>query len=763
MNDWYIDRSKNFLNDTFDSMISCFASLGLEDVETTALVANITQRGALGNASGNPNAALTRFRDHGLLGKNNSIGESAYDYYNGYLSKGELIIDLFIKRPAKKQKSPNIKPLVLLCKVFDIMMEISNDPDDIFITFAECYEYLYPCDSYSDVTFELVERIITERQFAMNSKHPIDRVTLQDNEATNLSIWFNALKETPVFMPQTEERQILTPNLRQREFFKFVSINADEFSETPTSSNGELYSYYCRRGTGFLEILPKVVKSSATLGDMSDMRILFEYLFGYKKDANFNYGHYLKYECFGIFFPFIAIPRIAIRKIWLANPAIGEAMNALFVDGNSYLPLYEEGKFEYQGPFIDSIHTGDENTNASDNEERFRHWLSKQKTSSGRVCSPSMISNNCTALKKVCELMEITIYPDLTNIFEITDPVIFAEVKSFIKSHEDYATVNEACNGRFLNTGLNWYEKYLAYLSEGSDVVEETTEPYSKEDFLREVFIDETEYDELVNLLLYKKNIILQGSPGVGKTFMAKRLAYSIIERVSAFQVDMIQFHQNYSYEDFIMGYKPNDNGFELKPGVFYNFCKKAEENPDKQFFFIIDEINRGNLSKIFGELMMLIEGDKRKEKIKLAYRNEYFGVPENVYLIGMMNTADRSLALMDYALRRRFSFYEVTPAFKRASFIVHMSKYITDASLVTAINDRLAELNGVIADEDSSGLGKGFCIGHSYFCVPPRTGQTPQQWFESIVKYEISPLLDEYWWDDKGKADDCKKRLLGK
>ena len=661
MNDWYIDRSKNFLNDTFDSMISCFASLGTDDVETTALVSSITRRGALGNASGNPNAALTRFRDHGLLGKNNSIGQSALDYYNGYLSKGELIIDLFLKRPAKKQNSPNVKPFVLLCKVFDIMMEISNDPDDIFITFAECYEYLYPCNSYNDVTFELVERIITERQFEMNSRHPIDRVVLQDNEATNLSIWFNAMKEAPVFMPQTEERQILTPNLRQREFFKFVSINADEFSETPTSSNGELYSYYCRRNTGFLEILPKVVKSSSPAGEITDIRILFEYLFGYKKDANFDYGQYLKYECFGIFFPFIAVPRIAIRKIWLANPAIGEAMNALFVDGNSYLPLYEEGKFEYQGPFVESL-TVEDNSLAS----------------------------------------------------------------------------NET-------------------------IVEEPFIPYTKDDFLREVFINEPEYDELVNLLLYKKNIILQGSPGVGKTFMAKRLAYSIIERVSAFQVDMIQFHQNYSYEDFIMGYKPNDTGFELKTGIFYDFCKRAEAHPKKKFFFIIDEINRGNLSKIFGELMMLIEGDKRKEKIKLAYRNEYFGVPENVYLIGMMNTADRSLALMDYALRRRFSFYDVTPAFKRTSFVAHMNTYITDATLVAAINDRLAELNDVIADEDSSGLGKGFCIGHSYFCVPPRKGQTAQQWYESIVKYEISPLLDEYWWDDKGKADDCKKRLLGK
>ena len=291
----------------------------------------------------------------------------------------------------------------------------------------------------------------------------------------------------------------------------------------------------------------------------------------------------------------------------------------------------------------------------------------------------------------------------------------------------------------------------------------ETFDPYNKDKFLEEVFMSSEQYDELVNLLEYKKNIILQGAPGVGKTFLAKRLAYSILGYKASNHIEMVQFHQSYSYEDFMMGYRPVENGFELQPGAFYTFCKKAaaDPNPNSKYFFIIDEINRGNLSKIFGELMMLVEGDKRKETVKLVYKNEMFGVPSNVYIIGMMNTADRSLALMDYALRRRFSFFEVEPAFNKDSFKDHISSYISTESVVDKILKRFTELNAKIADEESSGLGKGFCIGHSYFCVKPVTGQSDEAWYSSIIKYEIVPLLEEYWWDDKRKAEDCIKALL--
>lgn len=296
--------------------------------------------------------------------------------------------------------------------------------------------------------------------------------------------------------------------------------------------------------------------------------------------------------------------------------------------------------------------------------------------------------------------------------------------------------------------------------SVSSEVTEEPNEikVYTKQDFLNEVYLSEADYNTLAELLDHKQNIILQGAPGVGKTYAAKRLAYSIMGEKDDSRIEFIQFHQNYSYEDFIMGYKPNaDGGFELKNGIFYTFCNKAKNDPDRKYFFIIDEINRGNMSKIFGELLMLIEKDYRKEAAKLAYTGKEFNVPENLYLIGMMNTADRSLAMIDYALRRRFAFFTMTPGFDSDGFKKYKAEL--ENPMFDELIKKLCELNETIKKDDS--LGEGFLIGHSYFCGLTKDSCTKEK-LRMIVKYDIIPTLKEYWFDNKAEADKHSNELTG-
>lgn len=284
---------------------------------------------------------------------------------------------------------------------------------------------------------------------------------------------------------------------------------------------------------------------------------------------------------------------------------------------------------------------------------------------------------------------------------------------------------------------------------------EAANDPYTSEDFLREVYMTSADYAKIQAVLRNKKNIILQGAPGVGKTFAAKRLAWSMMGEIDDSRVEFVQFHQNYSYEDFVMGYKPVEDGFELRNGIFYRFCQRAANQPDKDFFFIIDEINRGNMSKIFGELLMLIERDYRGTKATLAYNGLPFSVPKNLYIIGMMNTADRSLAMIDYALRRRFSFFDMEPGFDSEGFRQYQASLNNET--LNALVERVKDLNKEIAADKS--LGKGFCIGHSYFC-----GQDmcTDEWLDSIVNYDILPMLSEYWFDDTVKLQRWENILRG-
>ena len=285
-------------------------------------------------------------------------------------------------------------------------------------------------------------------------------------------------------------------------------------------------------------------------------------------------------------------------------------------------------------------------------------------------------------------------------------------------------------------------------------VTTQTTYPvYTAEQFLDDVFMNEEDYDTLVQLIRRKKNVILQGPPGVGKTYAAKRLAYSMMGVKDKERVKLVQFHQSYAYEDFVMGYRPTETGFELRTGAFYNFCKQAEEDSEKDYFFIIDEINRGNLSKIFGELFMLIENDKRGMEIELLYADEKFCVPDNVYIIGMMNTADRSLAILDYALRRRFAFFDMNPAFETIQFKQYQENLKNPQ--FDALIDTIQALNVDIREDDM--LGEGFVIGHSYFSNIVNITESE---LSNIIEFEIIPLLKEYWFDDPSKVDIWKVRL---
>ena len=284
---------------------------------------------------------------------------------------------------------------------------------------------------------------------------------------------------------------------------------------------------------------------------------------------------------------------------------------------------------------------------------------------------------------------------------------------------------------------------------------------YTIEDARQDLFIPRDHFIRLLDSIKSRKNLILQGPPGTGKTFIARRIAWCLIGRKDSDPIEMVQFHQSYAYEDFVQGYRPNERGgFDLKDGVFHRFCERARANPDIPHVFIIDEINRGNLSRIFGELLMLIERDKRSNEyaVVLTYSDQRFHVPGNVFILGMMNTADRSLALVDYALRRRFAFETLEPAFGtdygRTAFENYVSARGAGRELVACISARIRKLNEAIKNDKE--LGPGFQIGHSYF-VPEDGDEPSEDWYKHVVDTQIAPLLREYWFDS---PEDVEKEL---
>ncbi len=318
----------------------------------------------------------------------------------------------------------------------------------------------------------------------------------------------------------------------------------------------------------------------------------------------------------------------------------------------------------------------------------------------------------------------------------------------------------------------DWFLKHVqngATVDENVDDEKKTRVPYSAEDLVAAgVFLTEEEIDQILERLESKKAMILQGPPGVGKTFLSRKLAYALMKEVDQERLEMVQFHQSYSYDDFVRGYRPLESkggSFGIQNGVFYNFAQKAINDPDREYVFIIDEINRGNLSLIFGELLTLIEADKRGPDfaVPLIYHNPdelRFYVPQNLYLIGLMNLADRSLAMMDYALRRRFVFVTLRPQYQSEQFRRFLLERSMKPQLVDLIVARMTELNRQIKEDLL--LGENYQIGHSYFT--PRGdnfASLDMNWYRSIIRTEIVPLVKEYWFDNPKKADEAEAKLL--
>ncbi len=369
------------------------------------------------------------------------------------------------------------------------------------------------------------------------------------------------------------------------------------------------------------------------------------------------------------------------------------------------------------------------------------------------ICYETHPIKAITAVSRVCDVIADERFT-IEKLETLSAPIQY----DYLKEYGDLGNMEFFINpyGTLLKLENAEYNLILDIIREENPISKNIKiKKYDKNDFLKEVYLEEDEYETLKRLLEKKKNIILTGAPGTGKTFASKRLAYSIMGAKDENRIAFVQFHQNYSYEDFVMGYKPTDEGFELRNGTFYNFCKKAENEIDKDYFFIIDEINRGNLSKVFGELLMLIENDKRGQKINLAYNGLKFSVPNNVYIIGLMNTADRSLAMMDYALRRRFSFFEMEPAFDSNAFKKYQDE--VNSEVFDNLINCILELNSEIAKDSS--LGKGFVIGHSYFCGIEKYSIDI---LRDIITYDIIPTLEEYWFDNEGKLTIWLNRLSG-
>lgn len=372
-----------------------------------------------------------------------------------------------------------------------------------------------------------------------------------------------------------------------------------------------------------------------------------------------------------------------------------------------------------------------------------------------------VVSYETTPVKKIVAICEVSKPQDGERLYfkklrDLDTPVPFSDIKS-----DPVLSQCEFCknpNGSFFKLTEEEYLRLEEMFDEdgASPVQTSAKKPYTDARFLQDVFVSKADLTAMKGLLERKKNLILQGAPGTGKTYAARRLAYATMGEEDDSRIGFVQFHQSYTYEDFVIGYRPNgEGGFDIQPGIFADFCARAARDSERSYFFIIDEINRANISKVFGELLMLIEADHRGDSIELSIDRRRLTVPENLFIIGMMNTADRGLALIDYALRRRFAFFDMKPALDAPGFLAMLQD--TGNEKLGALVDAVREINKEI--EKDPALGKGFCIGHSYFCM--QQGVTEED-VHGIARFEIEPLIAEYWFDDQQRVRKLTDKLEG-
>ena len=277
---------------------------------------------------------------------------------------------------------------------------------------------------------------------------------------------------------------------------------------------------------------------------------------------------------------------------------------------------------------------------------------------------------------------------------------------------------------------------------------EKKADRYDKAAFLKDVYMDDARYEQLRAILMHKKNVILQGAPGVARPSVRAGSPGRSWRRRTTAASSSCSSTRTTPTRDFVMGYRPEGDTFELKYGIFYRFCQKAANQPDRPFFFIIDEINRGNMSKIFGELLMLIEADYRGTKATLAYNGLQFSVAGEP--LHHRHDEHRRQVPRHDRLRPEapVQLLDMEPGFDTKGFSEYREGLGSET--IDELVGKVKDLNAEIARDKS--LGRGFCIGHSYFCGRKATDDA-DEWGKQVVDFDILPMLREYWFDDEAKV----------